>query len=88
MKSQAEIYAKMHGDRFLHIEDLRRARDYQAQLADMTAQHVAIADVNAQILALIMESASRYSAGSVTRAALDSLALGVREVIDRDPQPL
>lgn len=32
MTDLAEIYAKLHKDRFLHIEERRRARNYQAEL--------------------------------------------------------
>ena len=30
-----EVYKKLHANQELHIEDLRRARDYQAELFEM-----------------------------------------------------
>lgn len=47
------------------IETARRARDLQAE--------------KARILAIIEETAQRYSRASVTRVALDNLALEIRE---------
>ena len=33
-KNSAEIYAKLHENRATHIEERRRAREYQSRLAD------------------------------------------------------
>jgi hypothetical protein len=75
----AAIYAKMHADRFVHIEEKRRARDCQAEVAEDDALILRLVEANAQILSLVQETAQRYSRGSVTRVALDNLALEISE---------
>lgn len=62
----SDVYAKMHQNRFSHIDDARRARDYQSRLSE--------------VIPVVREHAQRYSRGSVTRVALDNLAL---ELIER-----
>lgn len=81
MKTQADIYAAMHERRFDFIEERRRARDYQAQLAEARDLHLAVAESNAAILELVAKHAERYSRGSVTRVALDTIALDIMELV-------
>lgn len=88
MKTQAEIYAKMHERRFDFIEERRRARDYQAQLAeardelsDVLLFNLKLSESNAAILELVAKHAERYSRGSVTRVALDTIALDIMELV-------
>lgn len=63
MKELSEIYAEMHKRREDWIDERRRARSHQEKLFD--------------VLALTREHAERYSRGSVTRVALDNLALEI-----------
>lgn len=66
MTDLSEIYRQMHERRMDVVEERRRASDYHARLAS--------------VLPLVREHAHRYSRGSVTRVALDNLAL---EMIER-----
>ena len=81
----AEAYARLHEQRWGLVDERRRARDYQAELADAQLRNLALAAENARILAIIADAQRRHSAGSHTRAVLDAIALEIAEWRDGEP---
>lgn len=75
----AEIYARLHERRADWVEERRRAREYQAELAEASKRNLALAAENARILAIIADAQRRHSTGSQTRAVLDGVALEIAE---------
>lgn len=87
MKELSDIYADLHSHRFDLIFERRRARDYQARLADaerdiaeMSEACLEAVRAMGDMLEMIEKTADRYSAGSVTRVALDNLLI---EIVER-----
>lgn len=81
MRTHEEIYTKLHEGRHEFIEEKRRARDYQARAAELEAHVLKLAEINAEILALIVDKAARHSEASQCRVVLGMLALEIAEIM-------